>query len=156
MYQKIMVPLDGSKLAECVLPQVEAIARGCQPKHVVFIRVVEPFYLPEHVYAPLINPVDPEEVNTQNRTKAQEYLDHIACSCKLDSSSAQAVVLIGKTADKLIDYAAKNKIDLIVIATHGRSGVSRWVWGSIAEKILRSTCIPILMVRAPGCIPGIL
>lgn len=155
MYEKIMVPLDGSKLAECVLPHTESIAGGCQVKQVVFIRVVEPFYIPEHVYVPVVTPVDPEEVNAQNRTKAQEYLDHIACSCKLSGASARAVVLLGKTANKLIDYAAKNKIDLIIIATHGRSGVSRWVWGSIAEKILRSTCIPVFMVRAPGCIPGI-
>lgn len=155
MYQKIMVPLDGSKLAECVLPHIEAIAGGCRAKNVIFARVVEPFYLPEHVYAPVINPVDPDEVNAQNRTKAQEYLDHVACSCRLDGASARAVVLLGKTADKLIDYAAKNKIDLIIIATHGRSGVSRWVWGSVADRLLRSSCVPVLMVRAPGCLPGI-
>jgi len=46
-------------------------------------------------------------------------------------------------------------VDLIVIATHGRSGVSRWVWGSVADRILRSACVPVLMVRAPGCFPGI-
>ena len=43
----------------------------------------------------------------------------------------------------------------LVIATHGRSGVSRWVWGSVADRILRSACVPVLMVRAPGCVPGI-
>jgi nucleotide-binding universal stress UspA family protein len=46
-------------------------------------------------------------------------------------------------------------VDLIIIATHGRSGVSRWVWGSVADRILRSSCVPVLMVRAPGCVPGI-
>jgi nucleotide-binding universal stress UspA family protein len=45
-----------------------------------------------------------------------------------------------------------NDFDLIIIATHGRSGVSRWVWGSVAERILRSACVPVLMVRAPGCV----
>ena len=55
----------------------------------------------------------------------------------------------------LADYATKNQVDLIVIATHGRSGVSKWVWGSVADRTLRSACIPVLMVRAPGCVAGI-
>jgi nucleotide-binding universal stress UspA family protein len=42
-----------------------------------------------------------------------------------------------------------------VIATHGRSGISKWVWGGVADRILRSSCVPVLMVRAPGCVPGI-
>jgi len=63
-------------------------------------------------------------------------------------------VLKGNPAESLADYASKNKVDLIVIATHGRSGVSRWVWGSVADRLLRSACVPVLMVRAPGCFPG--
>ena len=55
----------------------------------------------------------------------------------------------------IAEYATKNEIDLIVIATHGRSGVSRWVWGSVADRILRSACVPVMMVRAPGCVPGV-
>jgi nucleotide-binding universal stress UspA family protein len=55
----------------------------------------------------------------------------------------------------IADYASKNDVDLIIIATHGRSGVSRWVWGSVADHILRSACVPVLMIRAPGCVAGI-
>ena len=62
----------------------------------------------------------------------------------------QPQVLAGKPAESLIDYAEANKIDLILIATHGRSGVSRWVRGSIADRILRASKVPVLMVRAPG------
>ena len=58
-------------------------------------------------------------------------------------------------AEDVANYASKTGADLIVIATHGRSGPSRWVWGSIADRILRSSCVPVLMVRAPGCVPGI-
>ena len=66
-----------------------------------------------------------------------------------------AEVLEGNPAHTLAEYAEKNQFDLLVIATHGRSGVSRWVWGSVADRILRSACVPVLMVRAPGCVPGI-
>jgi nucleotide-binding universal stress UspA family protein len=53
------------------------------------------------------------------------------------------------------EYANNGGFDLVIIATHGRSGVSRWVWGSVADRLLRAVCIPILMVHAPGCVPGI-
>ncbi len=64
-------------------------------------------------------------------------------------------ILHGRAAETLAEYASRNGIDLIVMATHGRSGVSRWVWGGVADRILRSACVPVLMVRAPGCVPGI-
>jgi nucleotide-binding universal stress UspA family protein len=56
-------------------------------------------------------------------------------------------------ADSLADYAVNNDIDVIVMAGHGRAGVSRWMMGSVAENMVRSSCVPVLMVRAPGCEP---
>jgi nucleotide-binding universal stress UspA family protein len=53
----------------------------------------------------------------------------------------------------LADYATQNGVDLIIIASHGRSGVSRWVLGSVADRIVRNSCVPVMMVRAPGCEP---
>ena len=61
----------------------------------------------------------------------------------------------GDVVGELVDYAEKNEVDLIIIATHGRSGVSRWVWGSIADRILRAARMPVLMVRSPdSVVPG--
>jgi len=57
---------------------------------------------------------------------------------------------LGSVADSLVDFAEAGGIDLIVIATHGRSGVSRWVRGSVADRVLRASRVPVLMVRAPG------
>jgi nucleotide-binding universal stress UspA family protein len=62
----------------------------------------------------------------------------------------QTKVLAGKAADSLIDYSEANDIDLILMATHGRSGVGRWIRGSMADRILRASRAPVLMVRAPG------
>jgi len=151
MYQKIMVPLDGSEMAECVLPHVEAITKGCSVKNVTFVRVVEPFratmggevaFSEEYI----------RKWEADSKKVAKNYLDNMVAKV---GYPAKGEMLFGRPADILADYAKKNNPDLIIIATHGRSGVSRWVWGSVADRILRSACVPVLMVRAPGCVPGI-
>jgi len=63
-------------------------------------------------------------------------------------------VLVGNVSDSLVDYVDANEIDLVLIATHGRSGLSRWVRGSIADRVLRSSRAPVLMVRAGGKMNG--
>ena len=154
MYKKILVPLDGSELAECVLPHVEAFIEGFQVNQFVFVRVVEPaatFYSGDY-------PISPEamrERETAGEKIARDYLDQVVSRLQHESTEMHSEVLIGNVADSLADFAEINEFDLILIATHGRSGVSRWVRGSIADKVLRSSNIPVLMVRAPGSEGGI-
>lgn len=155
MYKKVLVPLDGSELAECVLPHVESIARGCGVQKVVFLRVVEPFYMPSGEDGGSFSEKDIKRINSENRSAAKSYLDGLVSRIKYDGATVQPEVITGKAADNIAEYATKNAVDLIVIATHGRSGISRWIWGSVADRTLRSACVPVLMVRAPGCVPGI-
>jgi nucleotide-binding universal stress UspA family protein len=155
MYKKIMVPLDGSTLAECVLSHVEALARGCLVKEIIFVRAVEPFLYLTFASEVAITPDEVEQINTENKLAAENYLRQLAGRFKYENVQIGWEVLLGRAAEKIADYATKSQTDLIVIATHGRSGVSRWVWGSVADRILRSACVPVLMVRAPGCFPGI-
>ena len=153
LYQKIMAPLDGSELAECVLPHVEALAKGCQVKEVTFVRVFEPFRPPGGEF-----PLSEEEVarlESENKAAILAYLQKLLGRFKVEGINVREEMLTGRVAETLAEYATEKKPDLIVIATHGRSGVSRWVWGSVADRLLRSSCVPVLMVRAPGCIPGI-
>jgi nucleotide-binding universal stress UspA family protein len=154
MYKKIMVPLDGSELAECVLPHVEAIARGCEVKDVIFVRAVEHLQLPSGSEW-LPSPEEQKQIESSHRSDAQDYLNQLVGRLDYGGVNRHTEVIMGKAAEGLGDYAEKSGVDLIVIATHGRSGVSRWVWGGVADRILRSACVPVLMVRAPGCIPGI-
>jgi len=154
MYEKIMVPLDGSELAECVLPHVEGLIKGCHVSNVVFVRVVEP-PTTSHYGEVSISPEIYEETQSARKYKAKDYLDQIKNRLKYEGTELHSEVLIGRVADSLADYTEKNDIDLILIATHGRSGVTRWVRGSIADKILRSSRVPVLMVRAPGTKGGI-
>ena len=153
MYKKILVPLDGSKLAECVLPHVEALAHASQVQEVVFVRVFEPFVPPPSDY--VVSEEEIDRINSGNQAAAEDYLQELVNRVHLDGAQKRREVVSGRVAETLADFANKNNVDLIVIATHGRSGVSRWVWGSVADRILRSSCVPILMVRAPGCVPGI-
>lgn len=156
MYNKIMVPLDGSDLAECVMPHVEAIISGFKSKEVVFARVVDPIRLPASVPAHGkfgFTEKDRHQLETGRKKAANAYLEKMVDSLDISGTVFNFIVLEGNPANMLTDYATENEVDLIVIASHGRSGVSRWVMGSVAERIMRTSCVPVMMVRAPGCEP---
>jgi len=154
MYNKILVPLDGSPLAECVLPHVDAIARGCGVRSVTFLRIVEPLYLAggDEVSGFSMGLLD--KATADRQAAAEKYLKDLVARTNYDGVSVEWQAYIGRPADEIIEFCRKHDIDLIAIATHGRSGVTRWVWGSVADRVLRSACAPVLMVRPKGCAPG--
>ena len=154
MYKNILVPLDGSDLAECVLPHVESLARGCQAKAVTFIRVVEPYYMFPSGEV-IFSDKEIQRMEAESVGRAQDYINKVASRNKYEGVDLKAKVIEGRTVDSLLEYVEKNGVDLVVIATHGRSGISRWVWGSVADRILRAVCVPVLMVRSPGCGTGV-
>lgn len=154
MYKKIMVPLDGSELAECVLPHVQTMAEAKGVQTVVFVRVVEPLSLtPVRGETGWLSDEEMRQLDARSKAVAESYLENLVNGLDYGKVSIQREALVGKAAESLAEYASKNDIDLIIVATHGRSGVSRWVWGSVADKLLRSAHVPVLMVRAPGCAP---
>jgi nucleotide-binding universal stress UspA family protein len=154
MYKKIMVPLDGSALAECVLPHVNAIAKGCEVKQLILVRVVEP----ESIYGANYSAIDSNlsvAWESERKKIAEDYLDEIANQLAGAGLACKVKTIVGRVAETLVDYCVEDNVDLIIIATHGRSGVTRWVRGSVAEKILRSSRFPVMMVRAPGTEDGV-
>jgi len=171
MYKKILVPLDGSKLAESALPHVEELAKGCDTEEVILISVTEriqgyrvlegsgqPIPTPTGGWLspsqPLGERLVPEAFGKKEK-QAQRYLDRIAKKLEARGINVSTEVLLWKPAEAIVGYAKQCGCDLIVMASHGRSGPSRWAYGSVADKVLRSSCIPVLMIRAPGCVPGI-
>jgi nucleotide-binding universal stress UspA family protein len=156
MYKHIMVPLDGSELAECVFSHIETITKSCQPApKITLIRVVTPLKLyggfdfggvPEY-----ISPEQIQRLEDDSKKSAQDYLAKQVSRLKAMGIQAEAVVTFGMASQSLTQYAEKNGIDLIIIATHGRSGITEWFWGSVAERVLKTSKIPILMVRPNGC-----
>jgi len=171
MYKKILVPLDGSKLAECALPHVEVLAKGCDTEEVVLVSVTErvqgyrAFTSPSQSFTgPTSGWLEPSlppgqrlvpEAFGKKEKQAQRYLDRIAKKLAAKGFNVSTEVLLWKPAEAIVGYAKQSGCDLIVMASHGRSGPSRWAFGSVADKVLRSSCIPVLIVRAPGCVPGI-
>jgi nucleotide-binding universal stress UspA family protein len=152
MYTKIMVPLDGSSLAECVLPHVETLAKSPGVEKVIFVRVAEPFELtPVRGEQAWFSEEDVKNIDARTKAVAKEYVDQIARQVNYGPVTVQTEVLMGKSAPLLAEYANKNGVDLVVISTHGRSGVGRWMMGSVADRLMRSVNAPVLMVRAPGC-----
>ena len=155
MYEKVLVPLDGSELSECVFPHVKAFIEGCQVGYVVFVRVVEPAPIISGPEEFIISPELLEGMESARKSAAKNYLDQVIKRFQHEGTALHSEILFGRAAESLADYRKENDIDLVIIATHGRSGVTRWVRGSVADKVLRFSSIPVLMVRAPGTKEGI-
>lgn len=149
MYKKVLIPLDGSSLAECVLPHARAIAKGCGIQEIVLLRVVE---LPPTLGAEAIDYVALQDADQK---AAHEYLAEMKQRLTAEGFSVSFHILPGRAAEVITEFARKNSVDLIAIATHGRSGISRWVFGSVADRVVRSSSIPLLLIRPEGCDSGI-
>ncbi len=167
MYEKLMIPLDGSEVAECVLPHVEAFLKNGLVKTAVFIRVLEPvpitLYNSSFTYdvvptdgSPASGGKDPystnieywEKKSAERRNAAKAYLSRLSIPLNQYGTKIKCEVLEGRVADTLASYAEQSNVDLILIATHGRSGVGRWLLGSVADRVLRSSRVPVFMVNA--------
>lgn len=156
MYQKIVVPLDGSKFGEDVLPHVETVARGCGTKEVVLVSVTEkiPVYWEERdASMPLGQKLLTGTMGKLER-QARRYLQKIAKGLEAKGIQVRTEVLLGNPAEEIVGYAERNKADLIVMASHGWSGVSSLVrsigtYGSVADKTLRASSVPVLLVKPP-------
>jgi nucleotide-binding universal stress UspA family protein len=155
MYKKILVPLDGSELAECALPHAEEIASKCGAE-VILVSVTERIqgYRPVEGYSGSSGETLVPEAVGKLEKQGQKYLDRIAKGLESKGIKVQTEMLMGNPAEELTIYSKTENCDLVIMASHGRSGPSRWTHGSVAEKVLRSSFTPILMIRAPGCTPG--
>jgi nucleotide-binding universal stress UspA family protein len=157
MYKKILVPLDGSKLAECALPHVEELAKGCGTGKVILVSVterVQGYRAFEDPSQPLGEQLAPEAVGKKEK-QAQRYLGRIAKGMEAKGIKVDTDVLLGDPAEEIVIYAKHPGCDLIVMSSHGRSGLSRWTHGSVADRVFRGSPVPVLMVRAHGGVPGV-
>jgi len=157
MYKKILVPLDGSKLAECALPHAEELAKCCDTEKVILVSVTERI----QGYSALEDSsqltgrrIVPEAVGKKEK-QAQRYLGRIAKAMEAKGIKVDTEVLLGDPAGEIVIYAKHPGCDLIVMSSHGRSGISRWTQGSVTDRVFRGSPVPVLMVRAPGCAPSI-
>lgn len=143
MYTRILVPLDGSELAEQVLPYVRVLGKSLQTR-VELVRVFEP------VSPSLADPAHGlylDRIIASVRTQVQDYLESVAVSLRKDGLTVSTVVHEGNPAVAIVQEAETIPNTLVAICTHGRSGITRWVMGSTTDKVLHATTHPLLMVR---------
>ncbi len=153
MYKNIVVTLDGSDLAETAIEHAETIARGCQEPQVTLLRVVEPVRLPyaESSTVPGLSLMQLTQLEKDEKASAEKYLNKIAARLTVAGIKTSVKILAGPASETIVDFIEGNRVDLVIMATHGLSGISRWIWGSVADRILHSVCVPVLMVRVTGC-----
>ncbi len=143
MYTHVLCPLDGSELAEKALPHAVAQARAFGAR-LTLLRVVE---------VPVL-PVTPDVVTVEIdllphlREDAQKYIDEQVAVWREQLAEVRGEVVEGRAAEAIADFAVDRGVDLIVMATHGRSGLSRLAFGSVADRVLRLAHCPVLLVRA--------
>jgi nucleotide-binding universal stress UspA family protein len=151
MTSQILVTLDGSGLAECALPWATTLARQL-PADLVLLRVVS---VPPDIKELIEDAIpETEALIAKQEAEAREYLDRVANQMHAAGLSADAVVRRGPAADMIIEYAAEAQVQQIVMATHGYSGFSRWIHGSVADRVLQSADVPVLLVCANEKPPG--
>ncbi len=152
--ETVLVPLDGSELAESVLPHVKTFGKqqGSKAVEVVLLRVCEPPTVPSY-YGPELSgvPLDwgkyVEQEMIRDKERAKEYLSELEKKFKAKGIRVRSDVIQGKPDDEIVEYANKNNFSLIVMATHGRSGLSRLVYGSVAANLLQGVSSPILLIK---------
>jgi nucleotide-binding universal stress UspA family protein len=135
MYDKILVPLDGSALAEQVLPYMKPLAKALVAS-IELLRIIPPAGL---------ELADPSSTNPQDQ--ALDYLRSISASLNDLGVSISSIVRQGSPASWIISEAEQEPGTLIAMSTHGRSGVARWLLGSVTDKVLLATTTPLLIVR---------
>jgi nucleotide-binding universal stress UspA family protein len=142
MYKKILVPLDGSALAKKALEHAEELAKTFSAEIVLFQVVpLMPIFGEPELVMPLI-------VHEKQREAAGMDLTKLAEEMKTRGYKVTAMVRTGQqVAAEIIDFAKERGVDLIVMCTHGHSGITRWVLGSVAQKVLTWTETPILLIR---------
>jgi nucleotide-binding universal stress UspA family protein len=152
MYERILVPLDGSKVGEGALPHVEELVSKLSPEvkaEVTLLQVVSP--LSHYIVAGEAGaqiPYTPQEM-AQIKKRAMGYLDKAGEGLRGTKAVVNIKVAVGNAAEEIMKAAEEIKADLIAMSTHGRSGISRWAFGSVTDRVLRGANVPILLVRAP-------
>lgn len=156
MPKKILIPLDGSKIGETALHYVEELIftlSAEQKVEVTLIQVIAPstrrVYGDEGPSLPIS--LTEEEIETIKK-QALDYLNQAGESLRSKGATVKCKVIIGKigvtSAEEIIKAEDDINADLVAMSTHGRHGLSRWVFGSVAEKVLRAGKTPVLVVRA--------
>ncbi|TET82852.1 MAG: universal stress protein, partial [Anaerolineales bacterium] len=141
MYKRILIPLDGSPLAEQALPHAIDLAERFHSE-LILLRVLIPLPRP-----PTTAEASLKRAAEEAAIFAREYLDRVSDGLQERGITVQTVTIEGRPHWQIPQYAETNQVDLIVMCTRGQSGLSRWLMGSVSDRVVRGANVPVLMVR---------
>ena len=154
MIKKILVPLDGSSFGEAALKYIENLGVRLKPgkiPEVTLLQVIRISRRPAPVEGGAYDFTTTPKALEAEKQRAMEYLEKAAQILRLQGATVNCLAVIGEegasSAMNIIKTEADIGADLVVMSTHGRRGITRWAFGSVAEKVLRSGSVPVLMVR---------
>lgn len=143
-YDTILVPLDGSERAEVILSHVENLARHYHSR-VILLEVLEPVHTvvsPDGIYIP------DQEVFADRKKASEDYLTQIQNRLKNAGIDVTCQLVVGRVVDQIINVAEQENADLVAMASHGRTGLARVFYGSVAAGVLHRIERPLLLVRS--------
>jgi nucleotide-binding universal stress UspA family protein len=146
MYKKILVPLDGSDRAEGILPHVEELAKRFGSE-IIFMRVVEgDYFVPG--YQEVVDISGYEQEYNRRKNEVETYLEDIKQRFNAKGISTRTIVSYDSVVQSILNTADKEEVDLITVASHGRSGLARAFYGSVASGVLNRIDRPLLIIRS--------
>jgi nucleotide-binding universal stress UspA family protein len=143
MYKKILVPLDGSKTAEGVLPHARALAYSEGAEIIILNVAANPAM--EFAFS---DPSIAEHAVQEQESFSKKYTAEIERQLKADGFKVYTIMREGAAAEVILKVADETKADVIAMSTHGRTGPARWLLGSVADRVVRNSRVPVMMVRA--------
>lgn len=152
MFENVLVPLDGSKVGEAALTVIRLMAKDRPPGSKIHVTLIGVMTLLRHwvVVGEASAPVSyTEEELKIIRGKIMDYLNQTGEALKSNSIDVKVMVNSGNASEEILKASEQVKADLIAMSTHGRSGWRRWAFGSVTDKVLRGSRVPVLTVRAP-------
>lgn len=145
MFEKILVPLDGSELAECALPYVMNLAKGSAVGEIILLSIIE---IPS---VELTEGFDIISLKNALSSKANKYLADLQVQLGSEGVNVKVKVLEGNAAQSIIEFSKEKSVNLIVIATHGYTGIKQLMFGSVALRVLHDAHVPVLLIRPESC-----
>ncbi len=151
MTEKILVPLDGSKVGEAALPCVNDLVTKLVPSGKVEVTLIQ--VVSQLVHYVVVGeeavraPYTPQEIDQMKR-KAGQYLTDAGASLRANGATTNVIVVVGRAFEEILNAAEDLKVDMIAMSSHGRSGLSRLAFGSVTDKVLRGSTRPVLVVKA--------
>ena len=150
MQKKVLVPLDGSALAECTLSYVKSFVEDGSVEEVTLLNIVKVDIPWADAYDK--KPIDISAIRKPLFAKSKKYLAKVSSQLNFKKITVKTKALeANRPADAITDYAQKNGMDLIVVATHGHTGLKKLIMGSVASGVLNSSSVPVLLIRPESC-----